>query len=1809
MEAKHNSDTRHICSLNVHDLTSTREDVLVNIELLKEAGIQAGNVVKLTVVKNHAADVIYKNGNLRNATTPRVEGSISQTHDPGTSGDFYFFARARSHEMQTKPAQHDISVSTQIANTFQFSRGSKVFLEAISEDKGCASHVEIVFRDQYLARADMWRLVNSQLAGKCLHRGQKLVFLDSIRATVKSIFIRGRKVHTGLFGKSTKPVFRSESARYVLFIQMSKEMWDFDSQGTGEIMFDKVINGFLPDLFKRWQQIQVRHILSIVLFTRVMYDNRSIDDAESNEKASSASHGAGFLHSKDFYRVVVSDMASGESAEILNQLKREFKIFQRDISIRSPQAGDYAPLGTGLSGASVELPQEVIAGYPSDAVHGNILEAINLASSQFSSDYIDRDLVRTGVSIVVVSPGTGLFEVDYDLLAATTDNLIDNGVGIDLVCLSQMPLHSVPLFQYRRPARALSDFTKNLSSGGFGKDHRPPSQNIEDFSPSSFSPSSFQSQAENGQSWNFGIPHWIDVSFWSNSDQLPKEVAAVKGPKVKDGEKKSFYSYKPFVPRVRMYEIQMMGITDSGSQEVSIPTLEISSSHATGGMGDTKPHNKMENNRLQHLSRSSTDGEDDTPSASATSLQQTAYGARHSALISMDDHDEALFIHPRTTKRHNRRQRPRQNHIKGHSVLNRSRRPGYVRTSLSLREDAESLRLHSSDSEQKSVHKANISRNRFNPASSLISKQDSKPSSAMPLSINRGLRGLAPVSKTAASAKIDNVQSSTWTTKPTEKPRDEETQSNYRNSDWSMPASSMTSFSSAQPSSDAESGLALSSDSERPTSSKPIPIRKLTETHAAKTSRSRNATRNSNAVARPYDRVATLADITSEGSFQITHNEVTESVPSLPLGLPPKSSFVPWLTILNPSNPTKTNEARTSRLGRWQHIFPRPPKTSQIKWKSLCSPAAVPLTTEDFPYADQLSDEYEETTHTVTLSPEETKLTEHPQSLVNEVLAFRLSRGFQVVVGERLKDALPTASLVSVDVFNEGVLAEADSTIVLSRGNTIHEIRRTAVDRLQVKILTRHTWKGSDAQAHLRADKKTMPYVPYIRPMLADRYEPQTVNIMPNKHSFKWDVIDAFIAGNERPQAARFVENLRPWRARFVLIPVDVPSKARRLMPDNEKNDEDEEIRLEGIRKLTQVWQRFRFVPEEERRFQPSSRRTKDPNPLDITYQTKDTSAIVAAELNSLLEGDETGRPVQLLPEPELYQKANLNLKKLAETIQGEKGVRMLDRRWHLRLHDSCFIGMELTSWLLENFRDISTREEAESLGKDLMKAGLFKHVERRHDFRDGNYFYQIEDEFRNRRTESRGWWGRSKTSVPSTPMTDQAPISTLERPQKTTNRSRASSDSDTTQPANWEAETSRPTSESKHTRPRVALSKSLLYDVDHRHRSYRPELINLHYDRLHNPDNCYHIRVEWMNTTARFIQEAIISWATSVDRYGLRLVEVPIGEASSITSMHPFRAVYRIKLALEPPTILPLAHIDTTAFMSAARSDPLFYQKELLEKFNYVLDFEAASAFPSGVEVSYSWGQPDYKYSQYIHRSGMLIAQISHEGDFLLLANRLYNNRSVGNPGSVNAPAHFAAGAGQDLSGDLTAARPINTAQSHRTALSGLNKPFQKQRHSSPKSTPVSSPSLHATDDIPDGTHAPAPEGKFKTPIGKNLLPNIPQISTPEGLTREFQSFCHNPDELQEFYDKVLKGVSVNSDSGKSSISTPRATATKTTPAMRPVSLGTPSRRRLGLDTSMGKDAAARGGQGTDDDQDEEGDEEQDERIPKLTLPKKLVG
>ena len=1548
-----------------------------------------------------------------------------------------------------------------------------------------ASHVEITFRDEYLARADMWHLVTTELARRTVYKDMKIWSMRTIKASVKNVYVNGEKVQSAFFAASTKPIFRSESARYVLFIQMSKEMWDFDASGSGEIMFSKAINGFLPELFKRWHDMNAKHLVTVVLFTRIEYDKTSNDGQGHNimELAEVRTPEAARNSHKDYYRVVVSDMSSVDEEKILGQLKAEFKVFLRDVCICKPTPGNHFSLGLGFAAVSTsELPERVIWGQPCSASHGNILEAINLAASEFSRDYIDRDLVRTGVSIAVVTPGTGVFEVDYDQLLTTTNNLVANGIGIDLICLSRMPLHSVPLFKYRKcPSNDATSTSSTVNEDWIDKRVSSPAPELSiDGTSKKFRSSHIShrpDQFSNLDHWSYAMPQWADVSFWTSGPDEGKP-GTTSPKKILNVSSSLWQARKAFRPRVRMYELQMMGIMEGTTDEISIPFLSpISSSRQlTKSRTPSQDLHPGTRDSFEEVSKSinSRAGNRLAPPWTPTNrLPKYKSSNTSDPDRFMSQYDEDIFLHPQVKPIARRSHKD----TKTMSASKSTPTDTIVTMTVDTASSYGSFRSNEhSASDDGPVHDTTTDNTgqtsqeprQFTTSSSALENSMPKPKpTRFSRQLSYGLRGfgnttpkaIASTELSAEHANSPSLLKRTTRSQEVSQARDiasiggiEAAQGKISSKGHSQDTSSIAQASS--------------------TLSRPIPIRKNTAIRGSDNPSDESSLAflaSSKQAARP-DRVSTLC---TSGGAELSSSSIVKRSVGIPVShiLSPAISSTPWMTVINPCNPSRADVSTASRLGRWQHIFPRPLRASKIKWKSLCSPAAVPITTDDFPTLEEMETKYTQSSYELNPSNEDDSsesLRTHDQ-LLREMTAIRLSHGFQIVVGQGVARAMRQSGNLEINVWDRDLFTEKDSTLYLAKSNLIHQLRYTQSGGIEVKCFIRNE------TAALASDIGHFPrimYRPAIRTMLDDEYKAQEICLYQQRSDIDWHKLDSFLAGIGKQQPTNLASALQFWRARFVLIPVDPPSNSRR--PTQSLNEDDEEeMRLEGIRKLTQTWQKFRYVSPEERRFQVASRQRKDTNPLDIMYQTRNPSAIVAAEKENIGEIESASGAVELLPESELYQRSGLNLASLAQTMQSEKGVRMVDRRWHWRLHYSCFIGFEMTTWLLQNFRDIETRQDAIELGNKLMNNGLFQHVEQRHNFRDGNFFYQISSNYRTPRPESKSWFGTRK-SVPATPISE-VPGKDFPNPPGSGSNSRGGETSGADRFA----------LAGDKQRLGVALSKSLLYDVDHRKRSYRRELIMLHYDRLHNPDNCYHIRIEWMNVTAKLIDDAIVSWATIVDKYGLRLVEVPLAEVSAVTKMHPFRAPYLLKLARRPPSQQPqvLTYIDAKSFSPQTSNDVHFYQREILKKFRYVLDFEAARDFPPDVEVAYSWGKPDYTYAQYIHQSGILLVQITDEGHFLLLANSLYNSR--------NPTPH-----------DIGQQMPDGSFRGYRGSA----------HLASPRGSPYSSPMIRPRSDVAISGHSKP----------------IPGYTTPEELKSELELFCQDTDALDTFYNEAMSKITV---------------------------------------------------------------------------------
>ncbi|KAK0620343.1 hypothetical protein B0T14DRAFT_567098 [Immersiella caudata] len=1712
-----------------------RDEVLLNLDLVGD-DVKAGSLVAIDVIK---------------AETDKHSHSHDRGRDTATDGGkrYICIVKDMPKELKMRYQGVEVYVAKHIADVFGMRKGSQVTLTPIDAKTPAieASHVELSFKDQYLSRADMWRLAVRELSERTVYKGQFVLFLGTIRAQVTTVYVDGRKVQSAFFGRDTKPIFRSESSRYVLFVQMAREMWDFDSDGSGEIIFNKVVNGFLPALFKKWVALKVKHLVTI------------------NDYYTGIQTSGDRRPYKDFYRVVVSEMASGEWTKILYQLKREFNHFRKDISTYHQTAM------SSLLSTSEDSPDKAdtinrIKAEASKAMYGNFLEAINMASSLYANDYIDRDLMRTGISVVVISASPGVFEVDYETLHSTTETLVGTGIGIDLICVPKIPLHSVPLFRYRNPAYQAPSQRKskvNLSRASTPKQVTSAFGSYTSLS-GSFSPSKGTditlrgdtgSPSMSGEEWLFALPQWLHVSYWTGSSE---ETLSYHGIALSVSENPQARSGEEFPIRCRMYDLQMRSVMETNEIETKplhtdphYPLKAVQASRILNPQLGLDGRVFIQNLRVPETLFDHVYGfQKFAPDKNSGRVEKSIWKR-------LQEYDDSRARLPPEKQR----QTPiHLRHMQNHEESSRRQLledTGMLSTSFTERR----LSMQGRPTGLSSEYRPNsdrlqipLVRGKTADYPSVESKMTSptKPPKAI-RQISLGFRGFGIAAPKAAVAELSvetvaaskNVAPSRMTPVKVSQQR---------------PQSPMKPLVGTPTSSQGRlSPLPFPPGPKTPvdTPAKPIVIKSHQQLAADSAANMTSGSLLSSTLR--ADRIGSDIDIRysnairEEDAKKVYNSKLLAgALPELPSTLSPGKSMSPWLTVLNPSKPNSNEVDMATLYSRWQHVFPRPSDMQIMKWKSLCSPAAVPLTTEYFPSQAQFEREYQRQPYNVSQNLDD-ELTEEPRArdeLLREMIALRFSQGFQIVVGPAVAKAFGQKQLRVADVFSRDNALEDGTSVFMSVGNTIHQLSCVNGSEVEVNLFVRKP-TGVFQQLH----DNHPSYKPAMRTLFDNKYETAQFELRSVRPERNWNFIDSFVAGH----GDDMTDQLRFWKARFVLIPM---TGRHSSFPKTLSGDSEEEIRIEGIRKLAQIWQKYRYVPPSERRYQSiGSRRRKDMNPLDIVYKTDDPSVVIAAELETLplIEGlDGTSRRGQLVRIREQFQKKNFSLAALAEAIQQpveNGGVRMQNRRWHLRLHYNCFIGSDMTSWLMENFEDLEDREEAEALGRRLMvtdedklkekdkgsterdgkreTGGIFVHVERRHPFRDGQYFYQISSDFA--KPHPPGWFNTRRNpapSVPSTPMTEHMP-----RDSQLTGLSRPTSIHEEHSPSSGATTPTAPTAAASggNTRkPKVVLSKVIKYDVDHRKRSYRPEIVELHYDRLHNPDNCYHIRVDWMNVTAKLIEDAVEMWAREAAPYGLRLVEVPIAEACAITDINPFRRPYTIRLAVPPPDQQPVTYYDPNSFTPQAQPGRHFYQKAILRKFDFVLDVEAASNFPSNVEITYSWGRPDFKYTQYIHRTGVVMAEITDSGDIILLANRLYSNRAaLAREREVQ----------KELRGTNEQQQPVSSSPMDRMGagqgpriVTGSYAPYGIV-----EPTPVASPSFKPTFLSPVVRPSPAPiqqsslgsspavtasssafgtPGQLRpSPSGVGLPGSMYSPQEPENIKDELEAFCNDGSTLDAFY------------------------------------------------------------------------------------------
>lgn len=399
-------------------------------------------------------------------------GSLIQIFDPDSPSNVIVLKVPNKAQLPT--GRMEISILKTIADAAGFKQFSRVVVGHISESEAKIDFVELSFRRQYLQRGNMLRF-KSALVGRTVFQNQNIT-INSMQANIQDLRKSSKPIVSGLVTNATKFVFRSKSARIVWLVQISAEMWDVDKDG--EIYFEKFLKDFVSPVFDSWKALGVTHMLTIIFFARTLYLDERLSPSTHPELFSRKSFVANDgYYQQDHIKIVLENIADIDKHAHMSKLRSEFWTFAKDCGWKIPDQSSTGNARTvppsfennefmikteeSRNRSSVDGPNplnQVSCAVPSDSMHGNFLEAINISLNILSKHYMDRDLNRTGNSIVFISAGTGIFKVKPRLSLITKQRMLDNAFGIDCVSLARPPVHTVPLFVVNGTKHQSKDF-------------------------------------------------------------------------------------------------------------------------------------------------------------------------------------------------------------------------------------------------------------------------------------------------------------------------------------------------------------------------------------------------------------------------------------------------------------------------------------------------------------------------------------------------------------------------------------------------------------------------------------------------------------------------------------------------------------------------------------------------------------------------------------------------------------------------------------------------------------------------------------------------------------------------------------------------------------------------------------------------------------------------------------------------------------------------------------------------------------------------------------------------------------------------------------------------------------------------------------------------------------------------------------------------------------------------------------------------------------------------------------------------------
>ncbi|WVW80120.1 hypothetical protein I302_102095 [Kwoniella bestiolae CBS 10118] len=1320
---------------------------------------------------------------------------------------------------------HQIQVPDSVATAFGFQQRLEVEVRRVTDKESAhTDYVEFYF-SQYLGRADMWRLGMS-LEGMTLHVGEKVSLAGgAVRAEVNFIIrsekdpktgkMRDKRYSSGIATSKTKTIFRSKSAQVYLFIQLCEETWEFDEDG--ERYIEKVVHGYLPDLFARWSEKGTSHVVTIIFFARIYYDEEDVAYLKKHDLAGSLIKDFSGRPCKDFFKVAVDLERRSDWTQALPEIKKQLERSEKELLL------DYHFQLMG--GKSYTGDQVKIVGRWSFAYEGNALEAINLALNPFDEHHVDRDLSRTGLSITIVTPGTGHFAVDKNLLRLTTERMVDHGMSVDFVCLTKMPLHSVPLFSYvsHRPKGPVNE--ENPLSGK----HRPITPDLLYFD-------AHMSHIKNTELADcYSLPSWVSASFYAVTHDKP---------------------FRPdrFIPRCKMYEIQMLGILDHNLTTVIVPYLDIDDMPMPRrplSMEDRKTVRDDFDQTIfgsgqveQPVSKINSPQLGSTPASIPASYQS----ARLLAEKEKNERSNSMASTTRPKSIGGFGNGSKLSPIKAMIEMEDSHPLGKKRTELRSASPAPSTlslrRGLRSDSPSKPpttivpptpiVHASSpllmASRgtsptattrsasplpppnddmamaNDDRSASPQPRTRDSSPSRASVISLEQNGSGastpkLTPAKKLNTKSSKSSFASrfgASWLFGGLTSTRSQpsyaapametiartDVSSVTGNRPHSPVPSSSSNSKASRSESRSRSGTGSGSVPPKPKPKMPNPDTMITPSTPSPSKDKTHSIPAATPVTQPLP-IATGATSRLRRSQTVEEDPISRSLRNSK-GLPPTGQAGQGLSkshedlswrnrnnalvqssrhfTVNPCKPSAETIDRIRDAGgrRWRFVLPKQAQQHIVQWPSLLAPACLPLTTDFLPTQKQSDELYNTGTYTVQcyledgafLIRSDAAQENLPLAMMREMVSQRLSQNFQVIV---LPHDLNEPGVVRPMPIHLEKDSDIGVELVSGGASEVLKNGRGAIWMSWANHIHRLLFHPTRQEivVHWMTRKVSHSTDPVKYRCLV--WPVGMKGYQPAEAVFNYPDVNTKINYNHLDHLIngerRTLDPLRYWRTRFILIP-----SGKEIVSFPGLVPQNEHLNQTDL-----LWLGAQKVIETLNRYLLKSQTGTPQQPLRIVTTTFDPSTCVLdEELMMDLERQISNREKPTNTNSDHKRLEGMTLANVAELMcMPGNGLIIRTRWWEARQHVQSFTGAQFCEWLQNSFEDVSSREKAAEWAESLLEKGLIEHVTNSHGFLDyWHLYYRLREPYNamsKSSSKNKSWFGTTSSKASSASASKEA--------------------------------------------------------------------------------------------------------------------------------------------------------------------------------------------------------------------------------------------------------------------------------------------------------------------------------------------------------------------------------------------------------------------------------------------------------------------